>query len=519
MPTCANGVRDGSADGTHSGSQLVTTIPTTMSKRKRSAENDLEKKLAEYQQELFRAIKAAKGLERQRLGKRLQRDKKNPEKIQRLQREVVVLKALDLRQTAQAHLAASLGKINAIASHPAIPDYIKQGPPKLDFALYNSPEVRDVIEQAVNGVCLELELPIPEKKKRKKQKSSDAQNSTEDGLPEAQTERPGSSVRSKDNPDAPGTKKGKVVDAHEEEDDDHSSFLGFSDEDADKPGEGEGQGGSVEESDDVASDQEEALLSKYDELVGDSEEEREEEDAEELRAKYAALLNAPPDDDANDAEDESDESDDLGDIESDFGDSDGDGQSMSSGSVSSASAPSPSPPPPKPAAKKTKGEKRSTSTPTTTTFLPSLMGGYFSGSESASDVDVAPRKKRLGQRQRQAIAERKFGEKAKHVRKMAEKEKRKAGRDHGWDMKRGAVDGGDTGRKPWKKGISNPLSAAGQREKPGQGANGTTGGKFGRPADSKAKEKEGPLHPSWQAKKKKEAEQRAATFQGTKIKF
>lgn len=63
-----------------------------MAKRKRSPDDDLEKKLSEYQQELFRAIKAAKGLERQRLSKRLQRDKKYPEKIQRLQREVVVLK-------------------------------------------------------------------------------------------------------------------------------------------------------------------------------------------------------------------------------------------------------------------------------------------------------------------------------------------------------------------------------------------------------------------------------------------
>ncbi|ROT42503.1 Bud-site selection protein [Sodiomyces alkalinus F11] len=515
-----------------------------MGKRKRPSETELEQKLSEYQQELFRAIKAAKGLERQRLGKRLQRDKKNPEKIQRLQREVVVLKSLDLRQTAQAHLAASLAKISAVADHPAIPDSIKQGPPKLDLsgedkismhnvtsALYNFTEVREVIERAVNGVCLELELPIPENKKRKRQKSSDAQKDAEESLPEGQADRAGSAPPSKrDNPDASDSKKRKVVDAHDEDDDDHSSFLGFSDVDADKHGDVEGESDEVEENHENDDEREEALLSKYDELLGDSEEEREEENAEALRAKYAALLNAPPDDELNDAEDESDEQDDLGDIESDIesdlGDSDGDGQASSTGSASSISPPSPSPPPQQPAAKKKKEAKRSTSAPTTTTFLPSLMGGYFSGSESASDVDVAPRKKRLGQRQRQAIAQRKFGEEAKHVQKMAEREKRKAGRDHGWDMKRGAVDGADTGRKPWKKGISNPLSAVGQREKHrhageqhGRGPGNADRTAGGRPFESKSKEKEGPLHPSWQAKKKKEEEQRSAKFQGSKIKF
>lgn len=433
-------------------------------------------------------------------------------------------------------------KISAIADHPSIPDYIKQGPPKLDLseedkislhnvtsALYNSPGVREVVEKAINGVCLELELPIPEKKKRKKQKGSDAQKDIEDGMPEAQTKREGSAGPSKlDHRDA--KKTDKVDDAGDEEEDDDSSFLGFSDAESDRHDKGGPPSGGSEDDNNDSSDREEALLSKYDELVGDSEEEEEEqEDAEELRAKYAALLNEPPSDDPNDAEDESDDSDDLGDIESDLGDSDGDEQASSTGSVSSVSPPSQ---PPKPAAKKTKGEKQSTSTPatTTTTFLPSLMGGYFSGSESASDVDVAPRKKRLGQRQRQAIAERKFGEKARHIQKMAEREKPKAGRDHGWDMKRGAVDGTNTGRKPWKKGIADPLSAAGQRGKPKQdgeqhkkgpaNSNRTTNGKFGKPVGSKKPmEKEEPLHPSWQAKKKMEAQQRSATFQGTKIKF
>lgn len=152
-----------------------------------------------------------------------------------------------------------------------------------------------------------------------------------------------------------------------------------------------------------------------------------------------------------------------------------------------------------------------------TTFLPSLMGGYFSGSESASDVDVAPRKKRLGQRQRQAIAERKHGEKANHVRSHASQQKK--GRDSGWDMRRGAVDGEDQarGKQPWKKGVSNPLGGGGKnrREAPGK-----RGGQQERPSQKpKSRDDLGVLHPSWEARKKAKETQQAAAFQGTKITF
>lgn len=65
---------------------------TTMPKRKRGIETSLPARLEKFQEELSRALKAAKGFERQRLSKR-QRDRKlPPEKRERVAREITVLK-------------------------------------------------------------------------------------------------------------------------------------------------------------------------------------------------------------------------------------------------------------------------------------------------------------------------------------------------------------------------------------------------------------------------------------------
>lgn len=63
-----------------------------MPKRKRSVEEEAEERFSNFRQDLFKALKAAKGLERQRQTKRLRDSKSTPEKTQRLQKEVVVLK-------------------------------------------------------------------------------------------------------------------------------------------------------------------------------------------------------------------------------------------------------------------------------------------------------------------------------------------------------------------------------------------------------------------------------------------
>lgn len=185
----------------------------------------------------------------------------------------------------------------------------------------------------------------------------------------------------------------------------------------------------------------------------------------------------------------------------------------SEASGSSSSSASKSPPPKK---KKTTTKPLPTQ-PGTSTFLPSLMGGYFSNSDSeASDIDIAPplKKNRRGQRARQAIWEKKFKAEAKHLKKQQQGGGGgKGGRDAGWDMKRGAVGAGDG--KPWKRGIRNPLASSGAAE--------TTGANMEAVAERKPKvpkrDDTGTLHPSWEAKKKAKEAQGIVAFQGKKTTF
>ena len=187
-----------------------------------------------------------------------------------------------------------------------------------------------------------------------------------------------------------------------------------------------------------------------------------------------------------------------------------------SGSVSRSSSPDfsaeDSPPP---AAKKAKGTKASAEPAKETTFLPSLMmGGYWSGSEEASDDEAngpPKRKNRMGQQARRALWEKKYGAGANHVKKEQQQEKRN--RDSGWDTKRGATDGGRGGRGGRGGFGGRPQIRYNDRSGSGSGFTGGQGGKpKGPPKD------EGPLHPSWEAKRKQK-EQTTAAFQGKKVTF
>lgn len=267
-----------------------------------------------------------------------------------------------------------------------------------------------------------------------------------------------------------------------ESDEEESEFEGF-ESDVDEPGP------AVGEPDSEAEAVEEAEFSKFDELLGSSDDDDDEEVNEELYSRFKGQEKVNLDDiSVSGSGSESDVEEDL---------------SESSGSAS---------PPP---AKKVKESKTKTKKTTKiglvrdSTFLPTLMGGYISGSESASDIDVAPPKKRLGQRSRQAIWEKKFGVRAKHLRK----EKQNGGRDAGWDMKRGAVEAGDQGhRGPWKKGITNPMAHSRSNQGPQQQ---DTARKEPKPSK---RDDEGVLHPSWQAAKKAK-EQKSTQFSGQKIVF
>ncbi|KAI1763402.1 Bud-site selection protein, partial [Hypoxylon sp. FL1150] len=503
-----------------------------MVKRKRTYEPSLSEKLTQWHKELARGMKTAKGFERQRLSKRIREAQADPAKVARLEREVAVLKSLDLQQAAHAHLCSSLLKIKGMAEAPKLPKDIIRPVPRpeglseeekaalhnVTSALCNRKQIRDVIEAAVMGTCIALRVPMPEKmKKGKKEKKSgreDAEEQADDrndsSAPargkksvEEESEGEGGQSDSEEEPepvllkrkrDNVAEEEGDLVSGEDDEPSDEEAFEGFPDSDA-----------------------EEQAWARYDKFVAGSSE----------------------DDDDGDDDDENESS-----KEVDFADSRAKSVRKSiSDDISISSAPSPeeeeedvdlsesdnsgvSPPP-----KKAKTAKAGPISAGNSAFLPTLMGGYISGSESeASDLDDGPpRKNRRGQRARQAIWEKKYKDKAKHVQKQ--QEMASSGRDQGWDMKRGAV-GDDGDNKPWKKGIHNPFDSKNvhpERQRQMQGTrqldtrqqDGERSQAFDKPKPKAPPKRDdtGPLHPSWAAAKKAKEEGQKIAFQGHKVVF
>ncbi|KAG4258605.1 hypothetical protein FPRO03_03559 [Fusarium proliferatum] len=467
-----------------------------MPKRKRGEPN-LGDKLEKHCNDVSKALKAAKGLERQRYSKRLHEDGVEPDKKERLEREVTVLKSLDLHQTARAHLYSSILKVKDLAASTDLPEEVRTGVPKPELtpeeqaalhnvtsALYNRELVKQAITRAITTFCQALDVPLPGKAKRvRKSKKEEKEEQTSDR------------IEGEPKPEATAAKEDVRVSIENEAEVEveESEFEGFSDHDD-----------PVQEPEELDSEDEaneEKSMSKYDHLLGGSSDSEDEDDFDDERfERFKGKEKVNLDDisvsgsDAapelgSESEDEEEEDDD--DYEEEL-------------SVSA----SPSPPPAK--KKKSKDKASAPTRPRESTFLPTLMGGYISGSESASDVDVAPAKKRRGQRARQAIWEKKFGNKAKHLQKPAWETQR--GRDSGWDGKRGAVEPGDGPRTPWKKGIRNPLAA---RQGGSEGAESKPEVK--RPPPKK--DDEGPLHPSWAARKQAKDAEKTAAFAGSKITF
>lgn len=445
--------------------------PAAMPKRKRNAEPTLNEKLEKHQVDIARALKTSKGLERQRLSKR-QHEKDVPaDKAQRLEREIAVLKSLDLHQTAIAHLSSSLLKVKSISASTDLPEEIRAGVPKPELSeeekaalhnvtsgLFNRKMVKEAVDRAVVVVCEALNVPPPQKGKQgKKNKREEQEEQAENRITTAAETEGVAGVGGADGYD------------------DVTDFEGFQ-SDVDEPGPAVGEASPGEDSAD------------------------ESEDSEEEASKLDHLLGCSSDSD----------SDDLSALERFRGTETVNLDDISSGSESDDNASSPplaspsrSPSPP-PAKKKKPTKPTEPARPTESSFY-SLLGGYVSGSESASDIEVEAPKKRRGQRARQKIWEKKYGSGAKHLH-----EQKNASRDSGWDMKRGAVDGDDQGRRtPWKKGVSNPF-AKGSRE---------GSAKEAKPQKIRSRDDEGQLHASWEAAKKAKEAQKGAAFAGSKITF
>lgn len=147
---------------------------------------------------------------------------------------------------------------------------------------------------------------------------------------------------------------------------------------------------------------------------------------------------------------------------------------------------------------------------TKSTFLPTLMSGYISGSESDGDpfhpnksgpAQKKERKNRMGQQARRALAEKKFKENARHIKLGLGSGKKEDKGDH----RRGASTRGGG----FQKG-GGRFGASGDGAGPG----------FGRKqVVERKKDVDGPLHPSWEAARKAKEAKAKAEFQGKKIKF
>ncbi|KAH8666786.1 Bud-site selection protein [Xylariales sp. PMI_506] len=549
-----------------------------MVKRKRD-EPRLQDNLQKWEKELVRGLKTAKGFERQRLSKRIREASSDPTKTERLEREVMVLKSLDLHQAAHQHLCSSLLKIKGIAASPNLPDFIKPvAKPTLTeeertalhnvtSALCNRKQVKDIIDEAIMGTCIALRAPMPERKgkgkvKNGREEQENQPDDTEKG--QATTSKLGKSVTeektAKTTKQAQASKKKQ--DSTKEDLDESSSWEGFGSEDE-----------AAQDSGD-----EEKVFSKFAHMLGGDSDEDEDaggasDDDQDMQDSRARSIRGPSDyfSGSSDGEgDDDDEDSQHSELDSDAEtDEDLAEEEDESGEESEDS--DDSTPPIKKAKTKTSAKAAAESASRgNSTFLPSLMGGYISGSESeASDIDVAPpvRKNRRGQKARQAIWEKKYKEKANHIKNQAQKGG--PGRDQGWDPKRGAVGADDAG--PWKKGIRNPFAkpppaaegvhpdrqanfGAQTNGKPDQRGGRAPGGGSGgdrppqrrnedngdwrsqqrpmaatksapvpapapKPKPKPKRDDEGVLHPSWQAAKlAKEATQKVE-FQGKKVVF
>ncbi|RAK90196.1 Bud-site selection protein [Aspergillus costaricaensis CBS 115574] len=422
---------------------------------------------------LSKALKVARGFERQKLGRRektaqKEEGEKKEGTLSRIAEEIQVVKTLDPHATAEKYLFKQLLKTKRIAESPLFIQFkdkkklSAEGPKSTAEAnvtarLYKSTPVKNVFPGIMEGIRKLLGIedkPADGKKKDAKKSSKEEKSSSSKKKAEAETARTSASADPSASPS--GDEDINMSDAGSDaESIDYAQFdarLAPDSGDENEDGSEGDEGLDPNEISDV-----------------EEEEEEEEEDEEEEES----------DDDQH---------------------------------ISISRSPSPSSPP----TKKPKATSKASSTPaTSTTFLPSLtMGGYWSGSEDEAEDGAAAnepprRKNRMGQQARRALWEKKYGSGANHVKQ--EKNKRKGGgRDSGWDVRRGATDGGER----WGRG-------GGQHQ--GWGRPQQQNQQFGRPQrggpPAKKPEDNKPLHPSWEAARKAKEQKATAAFQGKKVTF
>lgn len=470
-----------------------------MPKRKRAAApaDPIERKREEIREHLLqgqkllqRALKTPKGFARQKLGKRLQNAKakgvEGLEDRKRINREIEALKGLDIEKMTENYLCRTICKVKRMAESETLPEEIKEKAAKKEgegeglaeemitarnnvtSGMLKTPSVQVVLGEVMRGLYMVMGIPMPEKQVKGKGKGAVVVAKLTEVEPQSERNI---------------TKEMKAVKIEQDDSNsisDSGSWGGIDsagEEDPQPPKRRKTIEGEQE------SDFDSDSLSKYDGLLGSSDS----------------------------------ESDVELDTESSFKDA-----KISEGRPLKLSL-SPSPPPQ--ADRNSKPKSASKAKPPSTkktTFLPTLLGGYFSGSESdGSDIEdlevVAPvvKKNRPGQMARRAIAEKKFGTGANHIKLGLGSVAEVTGRDQGWDAKKGA-QGNDSGRGRGRGRGGRDFGGSGRTS----GATGENAGPLGDGTRGLGKKDDaGVLHASWQAAKKAKDLQKTAKFEGKKVTF
>ncbi len=459
---------------------------------------------------LFRALKIARGFERQKLGRRQKTAlaEKQLDHTRRLKLEILELKALDLAKTAESHLYKSLLKIKSISACDGLPERVRllqpQGKSKgsveclnVQARLFSSDVVQDATDVAIEGIRAALGVPKPEAGGKRRLRAKDYANGQ---------------LRVKE--EESGAKIDVVLPVTKSEYEDEWEGISSSTSPSMRSPPSE----SISDADIVSVD-------------GDDYE------------RYASRLAAPSDASSSDNDSES--------LHKETSRSklhleqqrSNDTPSLSP-SISLSTSPflSPSPPPTLQDSARPSNSLRPINTKSTA-FLPTLLTtGYYSGSDSDAissnsyeniDQQLQPRKNRMGQQARRALWEKKFKDRANHLRNENGKGPRlKAGgkgveRDAGWDARKGAVGGKDGQMKGRGRRREGRNSNTAWRQKP-TGANmdpvsdvrsGNSNTTIPIAHGSNKNMGDGPLHPSWEAARRAKKAKSVAKPMGKKVVF
>ncbi|PSN75240.1 Bud-site selection protein [Corynespora cassiicola Philippines] len=392
------------------------------------------------------ALRLGAGFERQKYSRRRKtaKEKDDTKALARLDAEYAVLKSLDIEKVAEQHLRKTIAKVKSIKDHAALPSAVHEIEKTGDSSEALNVKARlykvQAVKKAVDACIDELKgiLGVGGTTANK-----DLHN----------VEKRQKKVNAEESEDGDGDEDGEATDFGDDDD----AFAAF---DARVAAPSSGDEGS---DDSLSGDHRPPSIGDSDSEDDDLEHvDSETQPASTSESSEAVEWNGFSNDEAEDSESK----DEMLDVA-------------------------------KPKSKKVPDMEK----PSSSTFLPSLShAAYFSGSDSeASDLDeeFKPRKNRRGQKARQKIWEKKFGDKAKHVQKQE--------RDRGWDPKRGAV--------------SNDRGRRGPKPKTGRGPE--RSGENATPLGTKKPKRDdaGALHPSWAAAKAAKEKKLEAKPQGKKVVF